>query len=209
MKRTVYPRNRTGVPAELRDSDQGGMTVTDKRKLDAHRAMWTNRGQARPSFADEPGPGQESVWDYPRPPAVVPDDRLVEVRAGKLEIARTRRAVRILETASPPTFYIPREDVDMEHLYPAAGGSMCEWKGMASYFDVGRRLRKVARAAWSYEQPFEEMQAIAGHISFYPGRLECFVDGQRVRPQDGGFYGGWVTDEIVGPWKGSAGTGGW
>lgn len=181
----------------------------DKRKLDAHRAMWTNRGQARPPFAHEPAPDQESVWDYPRPPAVVPDARLVEVRVGKLEIASSRRVIRILETASPPTFYIPRDDVDMEHLYPAAGGSMCEWKGMASYFDVGRRLRKVSRAAWSYEQPFEEMQAIAGHVSFYPGRVECFVDGERVRPQDGGFYGGWVTDEIVGPWKGSAGTGGW
>ena len=177
--------------------------------LEAHRAMWRNRGQSRPDFAVEPGPGQESVWMYPRPPAIDPDDREVEVRAGEHVIARSTRAIRILETASPPTFYLPREDVRTDLLVPAAGGSHCEWKGRASYFDVDTGAARIPAAAWSYEEPYEEMAAIAGYVSFYPGKLECFVDGERVRPQGGGFYGGWVTDELVGPWKGEPGTGGW
>ncbi len=178
-------------------------------RVEAHRAMWTNRGQARPAFALPTGPGQESVWDYPRPPALVPDDRLVEVRVGRQLIAKTRRAIRILETASPPTFYLPREDVAMEHLEAAPGGSFCEWKGKASYFDVVPAGAQGRQAAWSYPEPFEEMSAIAGYISFYPGRVECYVDDERVRPQAGGFYGGWLTAEIVGPCKGEPGTGGW
>ena len=183
--------------------------MAPKSDLERARSVWKHRGQARPDFAEEPGPGQESVWDYPRPPALVEDEREVEVRHGDVLVARTRRAVRILETASPPTFYLPREDVDMSLLHLAAGGSLCEWKGVASYYDVGKLLRRAGQAAWSYESPFKEMQAIAGHISFYPGRVACFVDGERVQPQGGNFYGGWVTREIVGPWKGDGGTGGW
>jgi uncharacterized protein (DUF427 family) len=174
----------------------------------ALRAAWRHRGQARPGFAVAPRAGQESVWDYPRPPAIVADDRLVEVRAGPTLVASSRQALRVLETASPPTFYLPRDHVAMHLLRRAAGHSHCEWKGRASYFDlVGEH--PVAAAAWSYERPFGEFAAIAGHLSFYPARLACYVDGERVRAQAGGFYGGWITDEIVGPFKGEAGTGAW
>jgi uncharacterized protein (DUF427 family) len=133
----------------------------------------------------------------------------VEVRFDDQPIALSERAVRILETASPPTFYLPREDVRMHLLRPAGGHSFCEWKGEACYFDLIAGDRVVATAAWSYEHPFDDFERIAGHISFYPGRVDCFVDGERVSPQIGGFYGGWITNEIVGPFKGEPGTGGW
>ena len=171
--------------------------------------LWQHRGQARPAFAVEPGKGQESVWDYPRPPVLVEDSRLVEVRIDECLIARTRHAVRVLETASPPTFYLPREDSNMGLLRPASGHSFCEWKGQASYFDLCSENAKIARAAWSYENPTDEFKRIAGYISFYPELLACYVGGERVRPQTGGFYGGWVTSEIAGPFKGVPGTGDW
>lgn len=171
--------------------------------------LWQHRGKARPAFAIEPGEGQESVWDYPRPPVLVEDSRLVEVRIDERLIARTTRALRVLETASPPTFYLPREDISMDLLQPASGQSFCEWKGQASYFDLRSGDAMIARAAWSYEHPTDAFAGISGHLSFYPGRIACYVDGERARPQTGGFYGGWVTDEIVGPFKGEPGTGGW
>lgn len=173
------------------------------------RDGWTWRGQKRPAFAVPPGPGQESVWDYPRPPRLDADAREVVVRLGDVELARTRRALRVLETSHPPTFYLPREDVSMQHLVPAGGGSFCEWKGPCSYFDVEVPGQRLARVAWSYERPFADARALAGHVAFYADRLECFVAGERARPQPGGFYGGWVTSELVGPFKGEPGTGGW
>ena len=170
--------------------------------------MWSHRGQRRPPFALDPGEHQESVWDYPRPPRIAPDPRLVEVLAGDKPLASTRRALRVMETASPPTFYLPREDVDITMLVPVAGDSMCEWKGRARYFAFAGDRRETP-IAWSYEAPTPGFAAIGGHVSFYPGRVACRVGGEQVRAQGGGFYGGWVTDEIVGPWKGEAGTGGW
>ena len=169
--------------------------------------MWLYHGQKRPAFAIRPGLGQESVWDYPRPPVIVPDSRLVEIRAGGLLIASTTRAHRILETASPPTFYLPRGDVDLEQLVPSAGRSICEWKGEAAYWAI--RSQATMPVGWTYEHPCERFQAIAGALSFYPGRVECRVAGERVLPQPGGFYGGWVTDDVVGPFKGEVGTGHW
>ena len=169
--------------------------------------MWLYRGQERPAFATRPGPGQESVWDYPRPPVVVPDHRLVEVRAAGVLIASTSRALRVLETASPPTFYLPPGDVDLEQLVRSAGSSFCEWKGEAVYWAVRRQASTPV--GWSYEDPCEPFRAIAGALSFYPGRVECRVAGQLVVPQPGGFYGGWVTEDVVGPFKGEAGTGHW
>ena len=170
---------------------------------------WVHRGRSRPPFAVEPRAGQESVWDYPRPPCLVSDAREVVVRAFGVEIARTRAAVRVLETAHPPTFYLPRADVRMEHLHPVRGGSRCEWKGEARYFDVVVGERRIARGAWSYEQPFEEATAIAGHIALYASQVDATVDGARALPQPGGFYGGWVTPELVGPFKGDPGSEGW
>ncbi len=171
--------------------------------------FWQHRGQARPAFAVEPGKGQESVWDYPRPPVLVEELRLVEVRVDKCLIASTTRAVRVLETASPPTFYLPREDIEMDLLRTASGHSFCEWKGQASYFDLCCGSATIARSAWSYEHPTDAFLRIAGYISFYPETIACYVGGERVCPQTGGFYGGWVTSEIAGPFKGEPGTGGW
>lgn len=168
------------------------------------RSGWEYYGQKRPPFAKEPNEDQESVWDYPRPPALSEDDRLIQVYLDNTLIAESRKAIRVLETASPPTFYIPKEDVQMQYLNAASGSSHCEWKGKAQYWDVIAPENKAVKAAWSYEDPYKEFQQIAGYISFYPSKLKCMVDGEQVRPQPGGFYGGWVTSEIVGPVKGES-----
>ncbi len=168
--------------------------------LERARASWIWRGAKRPPFAIEPGPGQESVWDYPRPPAIVADAREVVVQYRGVELARSRSTQRLLETSHPPTFYIPRRDWRIDQILPAGGGSFCEWKGACSYFDVAG----LTRAAWSYET-----EVIRDHLACYAHELECFVDGERVRAQPGGFYGGWITRELVGPFKGEPGTSGW
>ena len=169
--------------------------------------MWKNIGETRPDNAIEPGPGQESVWDYPRPPGLKRDNRLVEVKDGDTVIAKTTAAFRVLETASPPTFYIPTDDIDMEQLVATPGSSICEWKGMAQYWALARE--PALPIAWSYLQPRPRFDRIQRHVAFYPGRIECHVDGERVRPQAGGFYGGWITSDVVGPFKGEPGTGHW
>ena len=172
------------------------------------QSLWEYCGQKRPDFAISPGEGQESVWDYPRPPRIVPDARRVEVRSAGVLIAGTLAAFRILETASPPTFYLPVADVDLARLVRVAGNSACEWKGLAGYWALaGDKSRRAV--GWSYEKPLAEFAMIAGSLSFYPALVDCTVDGERVRPQPGGFYGGWMTNEIVGPVKGAPQTGHW
>ena len=168
--------------------------------------MWQYTGQSRPHFAEEPGVGQESVWDYPRPPALVPCTRSVRVVSGERVLAKTTRALRVLETASPPTYYIPAEDVDLEALMVVPGSSFCEWKGAAIYWALASGGDAIA---WSYPEPTEAFADIRNALGFYPGRVACSVDDERVRPQPGHFYGGWVTDDIVGPVKGEPGTGHW
>jgi uncharacterized protein (DUF427 family) len=182
----------------------------NKDDLQQARGAWRHRGRKRPAGAPQPGAGQESVWDYPRPPVIVADRRLVQVRFSDMLIAETRAARRVLETASPPTFYLPPESVNSECLLPESGvDSFCEWKGRASYFSVCVGGRCVKHAAWTYREPFDGFAGIGGYVAFYPGRLGCYVDGERVRAQAGGFYGGWITGEIVGPFKGEPGTLGW
>ena len=171
--------------------------------------MWRWNGRERPPFAEPTGPGQESVWDYPRPPKIVPDGREVVVTVDGVEIARTRRALRICETASPPTFYLPPDDVDRTRLVPARGTSRCEWKGLASYWTIVTDAGRHEMAAWSYERPLDDASEIKGHLAFYPNRVACWVDGERVSPQPGRFYGGWITKELTGPFKGEPGTEGW
>ncbi len=171
--------------------------------------QWLYRGQERPPFALPTAPGQESVWDYPRPPRLVSDAREVTVFAGDIEIARTRRAMRVLETASPPTFYLPPQDVRVDLLSAALGSSLCEWKGRARHWTVRTGERRLVAAAWSYDDPFPEFAALRDLISFYPSRLACHVDGIRVLPQPGEFYAGWITPEVVGPFKGGVGSSGW
>lgn len=177
------------------------------------RALWRWVGEERPPFALTPGPGQQSVWDYPRPPRIEADAREVVVRCGSVELARTRRALRVLETASPPSFYLPWEDVRRDCFRPAPGASICEWKGRASYWTIeipdGGQPLCLEAAAWSYESPNPAVAALCGHVSVYPARLDCWLAGERVRPQPGRFYGGWITDELVGPFKGEPGSEGW
>lgn len=184
--------------------------MSDHGKIEERaRAMWRHVGDGRPPFARTPGPGQESVWDYPRPPRIAADTREVVVRAGEVEIARTRRALRVLETASPPTFYLPWDDLRHDCLEPGPGSSTCEWKGRASYWNVVVDGRRLVAVAWSYAEPLGPMAALLDHLAFYPGRVACTVDGERVQPQPGKFYGGWITSELVGPFKGEPGTERW
>ncbi len=171
--------------------------------------MWDFTGQHRPSFAAQPKSGEESVWDYPRPPICVNDDREVCVQFGELVVAQSTNTIRVLETASPPTFYIPPSDVNFELLVQAAGSSFCEWKGAATYWSLNAGGQRLKHVGWSYQAPCQRFAAINGFLSFYPAKLRCRVAGETVRPQPGGFYGGWVTDEIIGPYKGEPGTGGW
>jgi uncharacterized protein (DUF427 family) len=158
----------------------------------------------------EPGRGQESVWDYPRPPRVEDVSKHIQVVFNDFTIADTRAAKRVLETSHPPVYYIPQQDVRMEYLEEVAGGSFCEWKGRARYYTVAVGGRRAERAAWSYLDPRQSYAAIKDHLAFYAGPMDaCTVDGERVEPQPGGFYGGWVTADIVGPFKGEPGTMGW
>ncbi len=174
------------------------------------RDRWKYRGDVRPDFAESPAENQESAWDYPRPPAVAPDERLVRVLVGETLIAETRASIRILETASPPTFYIPPTDVKMEYLTAGpVGESFCEWKGPARYWSIKVGHHDLEKAAWSYPDPFEGYDAIRDYLAFYPARLTCIVGDERAHPQPAGFYGGWVTSDVVGPFKGASGTEWW
>jgi len=173
------------------------------------RARWRYTGRERPDFAIAPAAGQESVWDYPRPPAVMPERRALRVFASGREIANTKRALRVLETASPPTFYLPPDDVRREALEPAAGRSRCEWKGEARYWTLRLDGLSIERVAWSYPDPFPGFEPIRDWLVFYPGELDCFVGAERATAQPGGLYGGWVTAALVGPWKGEPGTESW
>lgn len=157
----------------------------------------------------EPGPGQESVWDYPRPPAVVPFAGRVRVVHGGITIADTTAAIRVLETSQPPAFYVPPTDIDTDLLAPSPSGSWCEWKGQATYWSL-LRPEPIADLAWSYPTPTAPFAAIATHLAFYAQKVdECWVDDEQVQPNPGSFYGGWITSRVVGPFKGGAGTLGW
>lgn len=159
----------------------------------------------------EPGPGQESVWDYPRPPRVERVPQRVRVIFNGLTIADTTRALRVLETSSPPVYYIPRADIRMEALRESSGhATFCEWKGRATYYTVQVGERQARHAAWSYRSPAPGYEPIQDHLAFYAGPMDgCFVGEERVQPQAGDFYGGWITSTIVGPFKGEPGTLGW
>ncbi len=158
----------------------------------------------------EPQPGQESVWDYPRPPRLDPCSAHVQVIWAGEVIADTRGAFRILETSHPPTYYIPRSDINPELLQPSRRRTVCEFKGVASYWSLKLGERLDSDVAWSYEDPTPGFAAIQGYLCFYPSRMDqCLVDGEVVQAQAGDFYGGWITRAIVGPFKGGAGTWGW
>lgn len=158
----------------------------------------------------EPGPGQESVWDYPRPPRLERSSALIRIEFGGREIASTTAAWRVLETSQPPAFYLPRCDISSDALQEAEGQSFCEWKGVASYLNIVTGSAVSPSAAWYYPNPNPEFAAIKDHVAFYPRRVDsCWVDEERVEQNDGDFYGGWITSHVVGPFKGGAGTRGW
>ena len=177
--------------------------------LKAAREHWSWHGQARPPFATAPGPGQVSVWDFPRPPRVAAEPREVVIAWDGIEVARTRRALLVLETSHPPSVYLPWADVQRALLQPAPGGSFCEWKGPARYWSLVDGTRRLPAVAWSYPQPLAGAEGLAVTVAFYPAQLQCTVGGEPVQPQPGGFYGGWITPELVGPFKGAPGSEGW
>lgn len=156
-----------------------------------------------------PENGQESVWDYPRPPRLEPSTRSIEVRFEGELIAETQRAFRVTETSHPPSYYLPEEDIRMNFLRSATGSSLCEWKGQATYFDLNISGSQILQVAWTYLNPSVNFQPIAGYLAFYPNKVACFIEGERVQAQAGGFYGGWITSDIVGPFKGEPGTRSW
>jgi len=158
----------------------------------------------------EPQPGQESVWDYPRPPRLEDSIRRIQVVYNGVTVADTQRAKRILETSHPPVYYIPPEDVRMDLLTSARRTTFCEWKGAASYYTITVDSKTAEQAAWYYPQPNAQYTAIKNYVAFYPSKMDaCYVDDERVTPQPGDFYGGWITSEIVGPFKGEPGAMGW
>ncbi|PYP66617.1 MAG: hypothetical protein DMD36_16980 [Gemmatimonadetes bacterium] len=157
-----------------------------------------------------PGPGQVSVWDFPRPPRIEPVAPRVRVEYGGRVIAETTAALRVCETSSPPTYYIPPADIAPGSLEPSERTSFCEWKGVASYWTVTAGGRRAKDAAWSYRAPDPGYETIKDYVAFYPRRMDaCWVGDHRVEPQPGFYYGGWITPEIVGPFKGAPGTEGW
>jgi uncharacterized protein (DUF427 family) len=153
----------------------------------------------------------ESVWDYPRPPAVVPSRRTVRIELGGVALARSQHALRVLETSHPPTIYIPCADVRMDLLLPSESRpTFCEWKGAARYLDAEVAGHRFPAVAWTYPEPAHGYESLAGHVAFYPGRVDAaWLDEERVAAQPGDFYGGWISSEIRGPFKGGPGTWGW
>ncbi|MEO9152356.1 MAG: DUF427 domain-containing protein [Lapillicoccus sp.] len=164
---------------------------------------------------DPIGPGQESVWDYPRPPRVEAGGETVEIVLGGIVVASTTAALKVLETSHPPTYYLPVADFAEGVLVPAAGSSWCEFKGTAAYFDLVAEsgslpVVRAARAGWTYPRPSPGFESLLDHVAVMPSAVDrCTVDGEVVVPQEGGFYGGWITSRVVGPFKGGPGTRGW
>ena len=176
--------------------------------LQKAREGWKNRGNKRPTFAIEPKTGQRSVWDFPRPPIIEKISKQVLVKHQAKVIADSYNTRTVLETASPPTYYIPETDIDISTLIEIPNKtSMCEWKGRAIYYALKSKIDTAI--AWSYPNPFPEFIELKDYIAFYPQNLECYVDGEQVKAQAGEFYAGWITPELTGPFKGDKGTGHW
>ncbi len=158
----------------------------------------------------EPGPGQESVWDYPRPPRLEDSSKQIKVVFNGVVIADSRRAKRVLETSHPPVYYIPPADIEMGYLTSTGRTTWCEWKGQAAYYTVSVGDKTAPHAAWCYPNPTSGFASLKDYVAFYPSLMEaCYVGDEQVQAQAGDFYGGWVTSDIVGPFKGGPGTWGW
>jgi len=191
------------------------MRTPDKAALLKRVLPYRHGGaRGRPANAETPGPGQVSVWDFPRPPEVQAVSKRVKVvHAGAL-VAETDRALKVCETAGAPVYYIPPDDVRLDLLRQTDEWTVCEWKGAAVYFDLIVEGGEREQAAFCYPDPFDDLgqgyERIAGWIAFYASRVdECYVGEEQARPQPGGYYAGWVTDDLAGPIKGAPGTEGW
>jgi uncharacterized protein (DUF427 family) len=157
-----------------------------------------------------PKAGQESVWDYPRPPKVEATSKRIRVIFNGVVIADTTAAKRVLETSHPPSYYIPQKDIKMDYFKATPRKTFCEYKGTASYWTINVNGKESLGSAWSYPNPSRGFEAIKDYMTFYPGRMDaCFVDEEKVTPQAGDFYGGWITSDVVGPFKGERGTHDW
>jgi len=172
------------------------------------REGWKHRGQHRPEFAEPTNADQLSVWDFPRPPALKEVTQKLEVFYKNNCIAATVKGLAILETASPPTYYIPLQDIETTQLLAIPNkNSICEWKGKAQYWALQKK--PDTSIAWSYKKPFPPYESLKNHMAFYPQQFSCFVDGEQVTPQPGAFYAGWITKNLAGPFKGEPGTAHW
>lgn len=159
---------------------------------------------------EEPGPGQESVWDYPRPPRVEKTPKRIRIVFNGETIVDSTNAYRVLETSHPPAYYIPQEDIKMDYFTPTKRRTLCEFKGAASYYTIEVNGKVAENAAWTYNNPNPNFSVIKGYLSFYPSPMDaCYVNDEKAVPQQGDFYGSWITSDIVGPFKGGPGTRGW
>ncbi|XHX80198.1 MAG: DUF427 domain-containing protein [Stenomitos frigidus ULC029] len=158
----------------------------------------------------EPQPGQESVWDYPRPPRLEETSKHIQIIFNGVTIADTHQAMRVLETSHPPVYYIPPEDIQQDYLIKSPRSTFCEWKGHGAYYSLAVGDKRLENVAWYYPEPTPAFASIAYYVAFYPAPMDaCWVDGEKVEPQPGNFYGGWITSDIVGPFKGVLGSWGW
>ena len=159
----------------------------------------------------EPQPGQESVWDYPRPPRLERSPKQIKIVVNNIAIADSKNTYRVLETSHPPVYYIPLEEIKSEYLKPSnQQRSFCEWKGFASYYNLVVKDKEISNAGWYYPQPTEYFTPIKNYVAFYPSKMDaCYVNDELVQAQAGDFYGGWITKDIVGPFKGGVGSWGW
>ena len=179
---------------------------------DKEREFWRSVRRKRPGPGEiiKPGPGQESVWDYPRPPRLEPVAAPLRVEHGGKVIAETTNGLRVVETAGAPVYYFPPSDVDTTLLRPSPGSSFCEWKGAATYWAVDVDGDIVEQAAWSYPTPDADFTELKDYLAFYAQKMDaCYVGDERATPQPGPFYGGWVTANILGPIKGEPGSEFW
>ncbi len=155
----------------------------------------------------EPKPGQESVWDYPRPPRLEKTNAQIKIIFNKVLIADSTSTYRVLESSHPPVYYIPPDDIQMKYLLDDKGHTLCEWKGLAHYFSIDIKGKRIRKVAWYYPNPYPAFAEIKNYLAFYPEPMDaCLVNGEKAKSQPGGFYGGWITNNIVGPFKGEAGT---
>ncbi len=178
--------------------------------LERERQRWRELKRVRPREIETPGQGQESVWDYPRPPRVEPEARRLRVELAGVVVAESTRGRRVIETASPPVYYMPPADVRTELLEPSSRSTFCEWKGIARHWSLRVGDRLVLDACWSYPEPDRGFGLLKDWLAFYPGRVDtCHLGDDRVSAQPGGYYGGWITAGITGPFKGGPDSESW